>query len=80
MMIRPEVLPTYRRIRQVGLQLNHKLVKTLSKETIDTAGERLGMLKKGILVFDSEDETSVLMDFAIYNVRIGGKNAAEIPG
>jgi hypothetical protein len=77
MMIHAEVLPTYRRIRQLGVQLNHKLVKTLSKETIETAGERLGILKNGILVFDSEKETSVLMDYAIYDVRVGGQNAVE---
>jgi hypothetical protein len=72
-----EVLPTYRWFRQLGLQLNHKLVGTLSKEDFHEGGRRLGMLKNGILVFDSEDETSVLMDFCIHNVRIGGRNAVQ---
>ena len=30
-----------------------------------------------MMIFDSEDETSVLMDYAIYNVRIDGQNAVE---
>jgi len=77
MLIHAEVLPTYRRIRQIGLRLNHKLVGTLSKEAMDTAGERLGILRNGVLVFGSEDETAVLMDYAIYNVRIAGQNAVE---
>jgi hypothetical protein len=77
MTIHTEVLPTYRRIQQVGLQLNHKLLKTLSKEIIETAGQRLGMFQNGTLIFDSEDEMSVLMDYAIYNVRIDGQNAVE---
>jgi hypothetical protein len=77
MMIHSEILPAYRRIRQLGVRLNHKLMKTLSNEAIQTAGEKLGIRKNGILVFDSEDETSVLMDYAIYNVRIGGQNAVE---
>ena len=38
MMIHAEVLPTYRRFRQIGLQLNHKLVKTLSKEALHEGG------------------------------------------
>ena len=64
-----EVLPVYRRFRQIGLQLNHKLVKTLSTEALNEGGRRLGILKNDTFVFDSEDETSVLMDYCIHNVR-----------
>jgi hypothetical protein len=77
MTIHAEVLPTYRRVRQVGVQLNHKLVASLNKEIIETAGKRLGIFKNGTLVFDSEDEVSVLMDYAIHNMRVDGQNAVE---
>jgi hypothetical protein len=77
MMTHADALPTYRRIRQVGVSLNHKLVKTLGRATMETAGKRLGIFRNGTLVFESEDETSVLMDYAIYNVRIDGQNAVQ---
>jgi len=72
-----DLLPLYLRLRQAGLRLNHKLVKTLSTEALHEGGRRLGILHGQTLVFDSEDETSVLMDYCIYNVYRGGKNAAQ---
>ena len=71
------LLPVYLRLRQAGLRLNHKLVGTLSKEALHEGARRLGMLHGETLVFDSEDETSVLMDYCIYNLYSGGKNAAQ---
>jgi hypothetical protein len=72
-----EVLPVYQRFRQIGLRLNHAFTRSLSKEEIETAGQRLGMLHNGTLVFESEDETSVLMDYGIYNVETAGRNAVQ---
>jgi len=34
--------------------------------------------KEGILIFDSEDETSYLMDRAIYDIKIEGKWFVEV--
>ena len=61
----------------VGIQLNHKLVKTLSTDALTEGGRRLGILKNGTFVFESEDESSVLMDFCIHNVRTDGLNAVQ---
>jgi hypothetical protein len=72
-----EVLPAYRQFRQIGLRLNQALTRSLGKEVIETAGRRLGMLHDGTLVFDSEEETAVLMDYAIYNVQSAGRNAVQ---
>jgi hypothetical protein len=48
------------------MDLNHKIIRTtLKKEHFLEAGRRLGILQEGILVFRNEDETSVLMDFAL---------------
>ena len=71
------LVPFYKRLRQVGTQLNHKLIKTLSKETLHEGGRRLGILHRDTLVFDSEDAVSVLMDYCIYNVYSGGQNAVQ---
>ena len=71
------ILPIYQQLRQAGRSLNHKLVETLSKETLKEGGRRLGILKDGILVFGSVDESAVLMDFCIYNVYRDGRNAVQ---
>ncbi len=56
---------------------NNRLVETLGKETLEEGGRRLGLFKKGIMVFGSEDESAVLMDFCIYNVYRDGRNAVQ---
>jgi hypothetical protein len=72
-----DLLAPYKKLREVRFHLSRTLVRTLSREVLDEAGRALGMLRRGTFVFDSEDQTSVLMDYAIYNVRSGGRNAVE---
>jgi hypothetical protein len=72
-----ELLPRYKQLRQVSMELNHRLVKTLPKDVLDEGGKKLGILKKNVLVLDNEDEIAVLMDYCIYDVRRQGKNAVE---
>jgi hypothetical protein len=71
------MLRRYEHWRKVGLQLNHRVVETLPKNVLDEGGKKLGILKKKVLVLDSEDEIAVLMDYCIYEVRRRGKNAVE---
>jgi hypothetical protein len=71
------LLPTYLRLRKIGMGLNHKLVQSLSKDIMDEGGQKLGILQKGTLVLGSEDELSVMMDYCIYNVYRGGRNAVQ---
>lgn len=72
-----ELLARYKQLRQIGLQLNNRLVNTLSRNILDEGGKRLGILKKNALVLDSEDEMAVLMDYCIHDVRRQGVNAIE---
>ena len=72
-----ELLARYQHLRQVGLQLNNRLVQTLSRSVLNEGGQRLGILKKNVLVLDSEDEMAVLMDYCIHDVRRQGANAIE---
>jgi hypothetical protein len=68
----------YQRYRQTGRELNHKIIEaTVDRETVDYAAKRLGLRKGRQLVLDSEDDLSVLMDFALYEYRSEGKNAVE---
>jgi hypothetical protein len=70
-------LPRYKHLRQVGTRLNTRLVKTLSRDEMDQGARELGLLHQGVMVFDSEDEMSVLMDYCLHDVRRGGRNAIE---
>jgi hypothetical protein len=74
---RDEIVSWYKRLRAVGLNLNSKLVKRLNKDVLDEGGKKLGFLRKGVFVFDSEDESSVLMDYCLYDVRRNGRNTIE---
>jgi hypothetical protein len=74
---RTGILARYKHLRAVGRTLNHKLVRRLSKEVLHEGGRKLGFLKRNTLVFGSEDETAILMDYCIYNVRRQGRNAIE---
>jgi hypothetical protein len=71
------LLRRYKQLRQVGLHLNNRLVETLSKSVLDEGGKALGILKDNVLVFDSEDEMAVLMDYCLHDVRRQGLNAIE---
>ncbi len=73
--VQRELLAQYQRFRKVARELNRRLVDSVDREAIDEAGERLGILKQGIMVFDTEDMATVLMDFAVHHVFRDGKNA-----
>jgi hypothetical protein len=72
-----ELLPVYKRLRQAGLLLNQKLVKALATETLKEGARKLGILRNDIFVFDSEEESHVLMDYCIFNVYRDGLNAIQ---
>jgi uncharacterized protein YchJ len=72
-----ELLARYKHFRQIGLGLNSQLVKTLTKADIEEGARQLGMMRKGVLVLDTEDVSSVLMDFCLHDVRRQGQNAID---
>lgn len=72
-----EMVALYQRIRPVRLRLNNELVGRLSRDVLDEGGKKLGILRRGMFVFDNEDESSVLMDYCIYDVYRSGRNAID---
>lgn len=74
---REALLARYKHLRLVGRNLNNKLVQRLSKDVLFEGARKLGFLKGNTFVFDTEDESSVLMDYCIYDVRRDGQNAFE---
>ena len=72
-----EQLAFYRRLRAVQRDLHHELMKLLPKNALKECGMVLGVYKNDTLVFSSESETDVLMDYCIYDYRWDGRNVIE---
>jgi hypothetical protein len=68
------LLDRYRRAREVRFGLNNLLVQTIPKKTLEECGRKLGFSRKGILVFETEDEAAILMDYCIYHPGPDGRN------
>lgn len=69
----------YKKWRRRGKELNRKIVHRVPRELVLQAAKDLGMQGKGdTLIFDSEDETSYLMDRAIYDIKTDGKWFIEV--
>ncbi|HEX2574304.1 MAG TPA: SEC-C metal-binding domain-containing protein [Polyangia bacterium] len=74
------LIQDYLRLRAASKVINGKLVKTLERKELKEAGRRLGLLKRGTLVFGARHEVDVLADLAIHDVRIrpgDPRNAVE---
>ncbi|CAN5910380.1 hypothetical protein BH23PLA1_BH23PLA1_31030 [soil metagenome] len=69
-----DLLDRYRRMREVRFRLNNLLAKTIPKKTLEECGRILGFFRKGVLYFETEDETSVLMDYCLYYPQPDGRN------
>jgi hypothetical protein len=74
---RKAIVELYQRRRPIRLRLNDALTRRLSKDEIQRGANQLGMLRGDVIYFDDEDQTSVLMDYCIYDVRRNGRNAIE---
>jgi hypothetical protein len=71
-------LNTYRRYRQAGTDLNHKIVESQVNDAALTYGaETLGLGRKRRLVLETEDDISVLMDYLFYEYWVNGQSLVE---
>jgi hypothetical protein len=67
----------YQRLRLTRLRLNNELVRRLSRDVLYEGARQLGILHGKTIVFDNEDQSSVLMDYCIYDVFRAGRNAID---
>jgi len=67
----------YRNLRTLAMDLNHRIIKTIPRRAFDDIGRALGILRKGVLVFETEDMSSVLMDCCLYDWFQNGKNVVQ---
>ncbi len=67
----------YRRFRAIATRLNSRLMHYLPEDALEDGARDLGFLKNGDLEFDTKDETSVLMDYCIYNIVHQDRNSLQ---
>jgi len=72
-----EDVERYRRLRALSMDLNHRIIKTIPRRAYDEVGDAIGILRNGVLEFENEDMTSVLMDCCLYDWFQGGKSVVE---
>ena len=72
-----ELAERYKRLRRVCTELNEHLSAAVPQLLIDQAGEKLGLMRDGALAPGSEDEKSILMDYAVHDCRQDGANAVD---
>jgi hypothetical protein len=72
------LLEQYRRYRAAAKPFSDKIMKALmTKAVINSAAHTLGLGQNDLLVLDSEDDFSVLADFAFYEVIQHGKSLVQ---
>jgi hypothetical protein len=67
----------YRSLRALSMALNHRIIQTIPPQAYAEIGHALGIRRNGVLVFDSEDMTSVMMDCCLYDWYGNGKNLIQ---
>ena len=72
-----DIVSRYKRLRPIRRRLNDKLVGRCAGDVLEEGGKKLGLFRHGTFVFDTEDESSMLMDYCIYDVYRKGRNAVE---
>ena len=74
------LIDKYQLYRKKGKKLNDLIIKRqINRELLTEAAKKLGIpLKNNTFIFNSEDEMSVLMDFAIYECAKTGKNCIAL--
>jgi len=69
----------YRKYREVGKALNHKIIdRYINKEIILHSGKLLYLIKRDTLITDDELDITALMDFSINEYQINGKKAVQL--
>jgi len=71
-----QLVDRYKTFRTISRELQSRaLTKYVSKRGFEECGEKLGVLRDNVLVFDDMDQATVLMDYCIYDYREQGGNA-----
>ena len=73
--VKQDPLGRYKRIREIGQSLTGKMMKHVPRFVLTKAASELNLRgPKGVLVFDSESDTSFMMDRCFFDMEWDGKN------
>jgi len=74
---REEVLARYHRLRQIGKQHHHELLKLVSGDAMLHQARRLGLARGKTLILDDMDEMYYVYDLAIYTAPADRSRAID---
>lgn len=73
-----QILIKYTKFRGINIALNSKISEGLSREDCNSALNAVGILRRGgNIVFQSESDMQIVMDYAVHAVLRDGKSEAE---
>lgn len=73
-----KIVKEYTHFRNIGKELNTKMMNCKEIEIdIKGAGKKLKMMEGNTFVFENEDESEILMDFALFEILVNDKNFTE---
>jgi hypothetical protein len=73
-----KLIEQYKKYRQVGLKLNHRIIDIcVTHDLLMKSAQLLGINQGNKFFFDTEDESSVLMDFVLNEYRIQNKTVVD---
>lgn len=73
----PEILERYRTLRQLGRDVQIKLIRELPKPALPECAKKLGLVKAGTLIINQDDEIAIAYDYCLQHFRRQGKNPIE---
>jgi hypothetical protein len=71
------IVAEYRRYRGIATQLARKFIESLPKEAFNDSADELGLLKRGKIVLENEQELDILTDFCVHEYRVDGRNVVQ---
>ena len=73
----PETLDRYRALRQIGRDLQVRIIRELPKPALPECAKKLGLVKAGTLIINQDDEIAIAYDYCLRHFRRQGKNQIE---
>jgi len=72
-----DAIRRYKHLREVAVPFNTRILETADRNLFLDGAKDLGMFRGKTIVFNAEDESSILMDYCLQDVRRNGQNTLE---
>jgi hypothetical protein len=74
---RGEMIERYRRLREISMQHHHAILKLIPRDAMLRCARSVGLANGNTLVYDSEEELTLVFDLAIYTAPADRTRAVE---